>query len=149
MHSASFPEKKRAEGDQPSSNTSFEASQRIKLVSTITFFPFFFKVYWYLLKNSLRRWDMILALLDLSLCFFWLISIFLSRSLSFYPKLLFFLLHLFCESLPLHKFFAILPCILLTCLVIFWKNFLSGIINVIETNLYHKYVLLSFYKTSS
>ncbi|XP_009103507.1 uncharacterized protein LOC103829585 [Brassica rapa] len=29
--SASFPEKKRAEGDQPSSNTSFEASQRIKL----------------------------------------------------------------------------------------------------------------------
>ncbi|RID53880.1 hypothetical protein BRARA_G01246, partial [Brassica rapa] len=29
--SASFPEKKRAEGDQASSNTSFEASQRIKL----------------------------------------------------------------------------------------------------------------------
>ncbi|CAH8332717.1 unnamed protein product [Eruca vesicaria subsp. sativa] len=29
--SASFPEKKRAEGDKPSSNTSFEASQRIKL----------------------------------------------------------------------------------------------------------------------
>ncbi|CDY45245.1 hypothetical protein HID58_026053 [Brassica napus] len=30
-NAASFPEKKRAEGDQPSSNTSFEASQRIKL----------------------------------------------------------------------------------------------------------------------
>ena len=40
----------------------------------------------------------------------------------------FFLFASFCESLPLHKCFAILLCILLTCLVLEKKtNSLSGI----------------------
>jgi len=40
LNSASFPEKKRVEGDK-TSNSSHEASQRMKLVSTIISFCFF------------------------------------------------------------------------------------------------------------